>query len=263
MAIHETAIIAPSAELGPDVEIGPYCVVGDSVKVGARTVLLAHVVLEPGAIIGEECRIASGAVLGGQPQDAKFSGEQTFLRIGDRNIIREGVTIHRATGEGNVTVVGDDNMIMAYAHIGHNVRIGNHCTIASYVGISGHGVVEDRVVFGGFVGVHQFVRIGKLAMVGGMSRVVQDVAPYLTVQGSPLVPHGLNVVGLRRAGATAEVREQIKHAYRLLYRSNLNLQQALERIAQELPPSEELNYMVDFLKGIKLGRQGRQLDLPH
>ena len=192
--------------------------------------------------------MASGAILGGPPQDTKYQGEETFLRIGERNIIREGVTIHRATGEGNATIVGNENMIMAYAHVGHNACLGSNITIASYVGISGHATVEDRVVFGGFVGVHQFVRIGKMTMIGGMSRVVQDVPPFMLVQGEQLQPHGLNVIGLRRAGVTAEVREQLKEAYRLLYRAGLNLQQAVERIRAEVPPSAERDYLVSFLQ---------------
>lgn len=262
MAIHETAIISPQAEIGADVEIGPYCVIGPRVRIGDRCVLGAHVVIESGTTLGADCRVSSGAILGGPPQDTKYRGEETFLHIGERNLIREGVTIHRATGEGNATIIGNDNMIMAYAHIGHNSVIGNHVILPSYVGLSGHVVVEDRVVFGGFVGVHQFVRVGKMAMVGGMSRVVQDVPPFLLVQGEPVQPHGLNVVGLRRGGVPAEVREQLKHAYRLLYRSGLNRKQALERIAEEVPPSEELNYLVEFLKQIELGRNGRQLDRP-
>lgn len=263
MAIHETAILSPDAELGVDVEVGPYCVIGPGVRVGDRCVLGAHVVIERGTSLGDECRVMSGAVLGGEPQDSKYHGEETFLRIGARNTIREGVTIHRATGEGAATEVGNENMVMAYAHIGHNARVGNNVTIASYVGLSGHVQVEDRVVFGGFVGVHQFVRVGKLTMVGGMSRVVQDVPPFMLVQGEPLRPHGLNVVGLRRSGASAAVREQLKQAYRLLYRSQLNLHQALERVQAEVPTSPELEYLLDFLRSIEQGRQGRQLDRSH
>ncbi|MDH7571823.1 MAG: DapH/DapD/GlmU-related protein, partial [Armatimonadota bacterium] len=137
MAIHETAIVSPSAELGQDVEVGPYCIIGPGVRIGDRTVLSAHVVVEKGTTLGTDCHVFSGAMLGGAPQDSKYHGEETFLHIGNRNIIREAVTIHRATGEGNATVVGDENMIMAYSHIGHNCRVGNNVTIASYVGLSG------------------------------------------------------------------------------------------------------------------------------
>ncbi|MBI3945714.1 MAG: acyl-ACP--UDP-N-acetylglucosamine O-acyltransferase [Armatimonadetes bacterium] len=262
MAIHETAILSPQAAIGVDVAIGPYCVVGPGVRIGARCVLGAHVVIETGTTLGADCRVSSNAVLGGPPQDSKYGGEETFLRIGDRNIIREGVTIHRATGEGNVTLVGSDNMIMAFAHVGHNTVVGNRVVLPSYVGLCGHVVVEDRVVFGGFVGVHQFVRVGKMAMVGGMSRVVQDVPPFMLVQGEPVQPHGLNVVGLRRGGVSVEARDQLKIAYRLLYRSGLNRQQALARVAAEVPPSEELTYLLEFLEQTELGRNGRQLDRP-
>lgn len=262
MAIHSTAIVAPDAELGQDVEVGPFCVIGPAVRVGDRTVLGPHVSVEAGTILGSDCQVMAGAVLGGPPQDTKYKGEPTRLEVGDRTIIREAVTIHRATGEGNVTVIGSDNMIMAYAHIGHNARVGNGVTISSYVGISGHACIEDRVVIGGFAGIHQFARVGKMAMVGGMSRVVQDVPPFLLVQGEPVRPYGLNVVGLRRAGVSPEVRAQLKRAYRLLYRSGLNLQQALERIAEEVPRSTELDYLVEFLQQVRNGRHGRQLDRP-
>ncbi|NLC56791.1 MAG: acyl-ACP--UDP-N-acetylglucosamine O-acyltransferase [Armatimonadetes bacterium] len=262
MAIHSTAVIAPDAELGTDVEVGPFCVIGAAVRVGDRTVLGPHVVLEAGTTLGADCQVMAGAVLGGPPQDTKYKGEQTFLRIGDRTILREAVTIHRATGEGNATVIGNDNMLMAYAHVGHNAQVGSNVTIASYVGISGHVCIEDRVVIGGFAGVHQFTRVGKMAMIGGMSRVAQDVPPFMLVQGEPLRPYGLNVVGLRRAGVTPEVRAQLKRAYRILYRSGLNLQQALERVAAEVPASEELDYLIQFLQQIRDGRYGRQLDRP-
>ena len=262
MAIHETAILSPGTELGVDVEIGPFCVLGPGVRIGDRCSLGAHVVIDAGTSLGAECRVFAGAALGGPPQDTKYKNEAPFLRIGERNVIRECATIHRATGEGNATVVGNENMIMAYAHIGHNAHVGSNTLIASYVGISGHVLVEDRVVFGGFVGVHQFVRIGKYTMIGGMSRVVQDVPPFMLMQGEPLRAHGLNVVGLRRAGISAEVREQLKQAHRILYRSNANLQQALERIPAELPPSPELTYLVEFLSKVEDGRVGRQMEHP-
>ena len=200
-------------------------------------------------------------MLGGVPQDHKFQGEVSYLRIGDRNIIREYVTLHRATGAENATVIGDDNMLMAYCHVGHNCTLGNGITMANMVGISGHVLVEDRAVFGGMVGVHQFVRIGKLAMLGGYSKVAQDVPPFVMVDGRPAKVYDLNVRGLRRVGVPSQVRSGLRQAYKLLYRSNLNLSQAIEAIENEVEPSPERDYMLDFVRNVKFGTSGRQLDV--
>jgi UDP-N-acetylglucosamine acyltransferase len=185
MTIHPTAVVDSSAELAPDVAIGPYCVIGRDVVIGRGTRLESHVVIEPYTTLGEECQVRQGTVLGGPPQDHKFRGERSYLVIGNRNIIREFVTIHRASGEDEATRIGDDNMIMAYCHVGHNVWLGNGIIMANQVGMSGHCLVEDRVVFGGIVGLHQFVRIGKFAMIGGMSKVVMDVPPFMLADGRP------------------------------------------------------------------------------
>lgn len=260
MRIHPTAVVDPSAELAPDVIVGPYCVIGKDVIIGPGTTLESHVVIEPGTRIGAHCQIRQGAVLGGPPQDYKFRGERSFLIIGDRNVIREFVTIHRATGEGEATRIGNDNMIMAYCHIGHNSWLGNGIIMANQVGISGHCLIEDRVVFGGIVGLHQFVRVGKLAMIGGMSKVVTDVPPFMMVDGRPTELVGLNVLGLRRAGIPPRVRAGLKQAFRLLYRSNLNLSQGIEAAYNEVEPSEERDYLLEFLTNIRRGYGGRQND---
>ena len=262
MSIHPTAVIDPSAELGNNVSVGVYSVIGPNCSVGDNTVIGPHVVLEEHTHIGKDCQVRAGAVLGGPPQDHKFKGERSYVRIGDRNLIREFVSMHRATGEEQATVIGTDNMIMAYVHIGHNCVIGNHTMISSYAVLSGHIVVEDGVVMGGLVGIHQFVRVGTLAMLGGYSKVVQDVPPFMLADGRPADVLELNVRGLRRAGIKPGVRAQLRHAYKLLYRSNLNLSQALEAIEEEVEPSDEINYLVEFLKSISLGQQGRQLDRP-
>jgi UDP-N-acetylglucosamine acyltransferase len=196
-------------------------------------------------------------MLGGPTQDRKYQGEETFLIIGNRNEIREFVTIHRATGEGNATRIGDDNLIMAYVHIGHNCQIGNGISMANQLGLSGHTVVEDRVVFGGMVGVHQYVRVGKLAMIGGMSKVVQDIPPFMMADGRPTEVVGLNVLGLRRAGVGAPSRAGLKQAYRLFYRSNLNLSQAIEAVETEVEPTEEREYLLEFMKTMRQGYGGR------
>lgn len=261
-AIDPTAIIDSSAQIGSGVTVGPYSVIGPNAHIGDGSRIDAHVIIDCNTTIGRECTVMTGAVLGGAPQDYKFKGEETFLRIGDSNIIREYVTIHRASGEGEATVIGDNNMLMAYCHIGHNCTLGSNITMANMVGISGHVLVEDKVVFGGIVGVHQKVRIGKLAMVGGFSKVVQDVPPFVVADGRPTKVYDLNVIGLRRSGVSPKARSGLKQAYKLLYRSNLNVTQALEAIENEVEPSEELEYLLDFIRGVRLGFGGRQLEAP-
>jgi UDP-N-acetylglucosamine acyltransferase len=258
--IHTTAIVDPTAELDWGVEIGPYCVIGPHVHISSGTVLEPHVTIQPWTTIGRDCHISPQAVLGGAPQDSKFKGERSYLVIGDRTIIREAVTIHRATGEDQFTRVGDDCMIMAYSHIGHNCHIGSGVMMANQVGISGHVVVEDQVFFGGMTGVHQYVSIGRLAMLGGFSKVVQDVPPFMMVDGRPAEVVQLNVRGLRRAGIPQRVRSGLNRAYKLLYRSNLNLSQAIEAVESEVEPSEERDYLLAFLTNIRHGYSGRQND---
>jgi UDP-N-acetylglucosamine acyltransferase len=260
VAIHPTAIIHPSAQLGTDVEIGPYACIGEEVVIGDRTVIHAHVMIDRYTRLGEGNQVFFSAALGGTPQDRKFTGERSYLVIGDRNLIREFVTLHRATGEGLSTVIGNDNMLMSYAHLGHNCRVGNGVMMANAAMAGGHSVIDDRAVIGAMVGLHQFMRVGELAMIGGYSRVVQDVPPYTMAEGRPSQVVGLNSVGLRRAQVPPEVQNDLKAAYRLLYRSSLNRSQALERIRAEVNPSREIQVLVDFLSHIKEGRVGRQLD---
>lgn len=260
--IHPTALIDPKAEIGKGVKIGAYTIVGPKVRIGDGTTIDPHVVVECNTTIGKNCIIQAGVVLGGAPQDKKFHGEDSFVRLGDNNIIREYVTIHRASGEGEVTTIGDGNMLMAYCHVGHNCRIGDNITMANYCGVSGHVIVEDKVVFGAYAGVHQKVRVGQLAMIGGMSKVVQDVPPFAIVDGRPTKVCDLNVIGLRRSGVTPKVRQDIRLAYKLLYRSNLNTSQALEAIERDVEPSEELDYLLDFIRSMREGYSGRQLEAP-
>jgi UDP-N-acetylglucosamine acyltransferase len=260
MKIHPTAVVDPTAEIADDSEIGPYCLVGAHVKIGSGSTMRAHVVIEPYVTIGTGCEVFPGAVIGGIPQDRKFKGEKTFLVIGNNNIIREHVTIHRAAGAGNTTLIGDDNQIMAYSHIGHNCVIGSGLTMANMVGIAGHVVAEDKVVIGGFVGIHQFVRIGRLAMVGGYSKVVQDIPPYMMADGRPCKVLDLNVIGLRRSDVSPRARSDLRQAYKLLYRSNLNMSQAVEEIDNDIEPGPERDYLLDFIRKIRFGSNGRQND---
>jgi UDP-N-acetylglucosamine acyltransferase len=255
---HSTAIVHPNAALGEGVRIGAFSIIGPDVIIGDGTVIEPHAIVEQWTTIGRDCTICSGAILGGNPQDQKFKGERSFLIIGDRNIIREYVTIHRATGEDGATTIGNDNMLMAYCHVGHNCTLGNNITMANMCGVSGHVSVEDRAVFGGMVGVHQFVRIGKLVMLGGYSKVSQDIPPFMMVDGRPVKVYDLNVRGLRRSGVPANVRSGLRQAYKLLYRSNLNLSQAIEAIESDVEQSPERDYLLDFVRNIKFGCSGRQ-----
>jgi len=256
--VHPTAIVSPRAQLSQGVVVGPFCIVEDDAFLGENTSLESHVVIKRGTQIGRNCRVFAHCVIGHEPQDAKYKGENSRVIIGDNNIFREMVTIHRATGEGEATVIGHNNMFMAYVHLGHNCIVGDNNMLSNSTGVSGHVTIEDRVVIGGFVGIHQFVHIGKMAMVGGLSKVVQDVPPFGMADGRPARTRGLNTRGLRRNGITPEQRNQISTAFKLLYRSGLNTTQAMERIRAEVPHSEPLDYLTSFLERVREGRLGRQ-----
>lgn len=251
--IHETAIIAPGARIGRDVEIGAYTVVGPNVEIGDRTVIAPHVLVTGWTTIGEDCRIFSFSSIGEASQDLKSHGEKSFVRIGDRTTIRECVTIHRATGEGQETRIGSDCLLMATVHIAHNCLLGNGIIMSNAAMLAGHVVVEDRAVIGGMTGVHQFVKIGRNVMVGGMSRLTQDVVPYTIVNGQPAQVYGLNNVGITRAGVSAEARRSLKKAYKILYRSGLTLAKAIAVIEQEVEAFEEVEHFLRFLRDAERG----------
>lgn len=261
--IHPTAMIDPGAQLDERVWIGPYCVIEAGTKIGSGSILESNVIVKKGTSIGKRCRIWPNVILGHEPQDLKFKGEESFVEIGDDNTLREMVTVHRATGEGKKTIIGDSNVLMAYAHIGHNCVVGDHNMISNSTGIAGHVTIEDKTVIGGFVGVHQFVHIGRMAMVGGLSKVVQDVPPFCICDGRPAKIHGLNIRGLRRNGVPPEERNQVSGAFKLLYRSGLNTAQALEKIHQTIPASATLEELVNFIERVGEGRLGRQDETSH
>lgn len=245
--VHPTAIVDPSAELGEGVEIGPFCIVGSGVKIGARTRLHSSVVIEE-TTMGEDNQIWPGAVIGVAPQDLRYNGERSSVVIGDRNVIREYVTMHRAVNEGALTQIGSDNLIMAYAHVAHNCLLGNQIVVSNSVGLCGHVEVEDQAVLGGMCGIHQFVRIGRLAMVGGMAKVTQDIPPFGMIDGQPARLYGMNIRGMQRRGITKEARLSLKHCYRLILRSGLNLGQALEAIRRTVEPCEESKHLIRFFE---------------
>lgn len=255
MAIHSSAIVDPSARIAESADIGPYCVIGANVEIGAGTRLIAHAYLEGRAIIGENNVIYPYTTIGVASQDLKYKGEPAETRIGNRNTIREFVTIHRGTqGGGLLTEMGDDNLIMAYAHLGHDARIGSHTVIANGVTFAGHVVVGDWAVIGAFSGVHQFCRVGQHAMVGGYSVVTQDVLPFsMTVSPREVKTFGENKTGLERRGFSAETIAGLHKAFRLLTRSGLNTTQAVDRISSEVKAVPEIEELLAFIASSERG----------
>ena len=254
VTIHPTAVVSPMAELGDGVKIGPYCIVEGRSVIGAGTTLKAFVSVWDFVTIGENCRIFDHTSFGSDPQDLGYRGENSWVRVGNNNIIRENVTIHRATGEGNETVVGNNCFIMTEVHLGHNVKLGDHVTIASKAGLSGHVTVGDHTVLGGMAGVHQFVRIGSYCMIGGMYRVTKDVPHYTLASGEPLRLTGLNSVGLKRGSFSVESRRAIRAFYGELYGKERLFSQAfhaaLEKRASYIP---EVRRILEFYESTKRG----------
>ncbi len=250
MAIHSTAIIDPKAEIAKDAEVGPYCIIGSDVKVGARTRLMAHVFLEGKLAIGEDNIFFPYSCVGVAPQDLKYKGEASETRIGSRNKIREYVTIHRGTeGGGMVTSVGDDNLLMAYVHVAHDVLIGNHTILANGVTFAGHVKVDDYANVGGLSAVHQFVEIGKHSMVGSRSVIKQSVLPFsITATQHESQVFGANKVGLQRCGYSAEEIEPLQNAFRILSHASLNTTQALARIEEEVPQTVLVKELLEFIR---------------
>ena len=254
--IHSTAIIAPGVELAENIEIGAYAVIDEHVKIGAGTIISPHVHITGYTTIGEENCIYTGAVLGQPAQDRRYKRDmKSFLEIGDRNIIRECVTLHAAVGEGEKTVIGNENMFMAYSHIGHNCIIGNNICFTNSVGVSGGCVIGDRAVIGGLTGVHQNVSIGRMAMVGGLGRISYDIPPFV-IHGEGV--YGVNAVGLRRAEVPSDVRLIIKTMIRSVFGNTSNLQETVQHLRETLPNIPEVNEFLDFVS--LSGRRGRQLE---
>lgn len=251
--IHPTAIVDPRAVLGHDVRIGPFSVIGPEVEIGPGCVIGSSVLIEGRTVMGANNQVFHGAAIGSTPQDLKYRGEQTSVEIGDDNTIREYVTIHLATGEGEKTRIGDGNLLMAYVHIAHNCHIHDGTIIANAVNLAGHVEVEDHAIIGGMTPVHQFVHIGRHAFVGGGSRLPQDVPPFVKVAGNPVEVAGINAIGLKRHGFTPDELLNLKKAYRLLYRAGLNVSQALERIASDCPLDPNIEDLMAFIRRSERG----------
>ncbi len=251
MAIHPTALVAPGAKIDPSCEIGPFAVLGPQVKLGARSTVGAHAVLEGDTSLGEGNRVFPHAVLGQIPQDLKYRGEPTRLVIGSRNQFREFTTVHLGTeGGGGVTRIGDGCLFMANSHVAHDCQIGDGCILANSTALGGHVTLEDHVILGGLCGVHQFTRIGRFVFSAAGSVIVQDIAPYCTVQGDRAALAGLNTTGLQRNGFTDEQVGRVKDAYRIVFRQKLGLQEACRQLRERHAGQPEIDHLLGFLDGV-------------
>ena len=260
--IASTSIVSPKAHIAEDVSIGPFCIIEDEVEIGAGTRLDSHVVIKNYTTLGRDNHLHMGVLLGSDPEDKNFTGERSYLRIGDRNVFREYSTASRGTPPESTTVIGDDNYIMIGTHIAHNCQLGSGIVVCNNCSVAGYVEVGDGAFLSGGVVVHQFSKIGRLAMIGGNTRVNLDVPPFLLASEFNVAAHGLNLVGLRRAGFTKEAIKHLKEAYRILYRSKLPLAEALSRIEKEVP-GKEARELVAFVRSSKRGicRDARGSDL--
>ncbi len=248
MKIDKRAMVSPDAVLGENVEIGPCSIIGDKVKIGNNVSIGAFVSIDGWTDIGSSCKIYNGAIIGSAPQDLKYKGDKSYVVIGDNTVIREYVTINRSSSPGHSTIVGKDVFLLSYVHVAHDCYVGDEVVMANSTGLSGHVTVGEKAVLGGFVGVHQFVRIGKMSMVGGYTKLVQDVVPFMMVDGNPSTVYNINFNGLRRQNISQEIRNDLKSANKILFRSNLNLTQAIEKIKSDIKSSKEIEELLTFLQ---------------
>jgi UDP-N-acetylglucosamine acyltransferase len=253
--IHPTAIIDPKAEIGEEVEIGPYSVIERDVFIDEGTKIGPHVVIRHGTHIGKRCQISQFASIGEAPQFSGYKGEKTLLQIGDRNIIREFVTLHRGTVKGGgKTIIGNENFIMAYSHVAHDCQIGNQVVMANGSTLAGHILIEDFAIIGGLSAIHQFCRVGAYAIIGGVSGVLMDIPPYTKAQGDRAKLFGLNTVGLKRANFSEETLRALKKAYRIIFRSGLTLEKATKQVGEdEIAQTPEVQHFLQFIQGSKRG----------
>jgi len=251
--IHPTAVIHPRAQIGADCEIGPYCVIGENVVLGDKCRLHSHVVIDGLTTLGKGNEIFPFASIGLKTQDLKWKGGVTRTQIGDYNTFREYVTVHSATGDGETTVVGSHNHILAYGHLAHNVTLGDHIIMSNVGTLAGHVTVEDHAIIGGLAAVHQFCRIGRMACIGGCSKVVQDIVPYMLSDGNPAKTRTVNKVGLERNGISEKAQSALKKAYKILFREGLITTNALSRIESELPPLPEVTHLIEFIRNSTRG----------
>ena len=253
MSIHPTAVVSPKAEIGSEVEIGPYATIGDDVKLGPGNVIHQHVTITGHTSIGSGNAIFPGTIIGTQPQDLKFHGEVSYLEIGDNNTFREYVTVHSATDEGDATVIGSHNNLLAYTHVAHDCQLGDHIVMSNVATLAGHVTVEDRAIIGGLAAVHQFCRIGTMSIIGGCSKVVQDIPPYMMADGNPATTRALNKEGLKRNEVSAESQAALKQAHRILFRENLTSTKGVDKTRAEVPASDEIEHLLTFIESSQRG----------
>jgi UDP-N-acetylglucosamine acyltransferase len=251
--IHPTAIISPDADIAADAEIGAFAIVGEGCTIGPGNVIAPRVTLERNVSLGHSVKVGIGTILGGAPQDLKFAGEETTVEIGDGTVIREYATINRGTSHSFKTTVGKNCLLMSYVHIAHDCQIGNSVILSNVVQLAGHVTIEDKAIISGLSAVHQFARIGHHSFIGGMSRVSKDIPPFLKAVGNPVKLYGLNTIGLQRSGMDEETIRELKRAYRLLFRSDLNVTQAIERAQTELEPLPEVKELIRFVEASERG----------
>ncbi len=257
MNIHPTAIVHPKAKLGKNITIGPYSIIEEGVAIGDHAILANNCLIRGNTIIGDNCQFFSGAVIGSIPQDKKFLGNETvFLHIGHRNIFREYTTINPGTGENGKTIIGHDNLFMAYAHVAHDCVVGNGCVLANSAALAGHVTLEDGAVMGGLAAVHQFVRLGRMSIMGGCSKAVQDIPPFSTCDGHPAKIYGVNSIGLRRAKMPVETINSLRKAFKILFFSEMTRASALEKIKKEFDPYPELEHLLSFIAASQRGLAG-------
>jgi UDP-N-acetylglucosamine acyltransferase len=252
-SVHPSAVVHPRATLGADCEIGPYCVIGEHVTLGDKCKLHSHVVIDGHTQLGRGNEIFPFAGIGLKTQDLKWKGGVTCVEIGNHNTFREYVTIHSATGDGEVTRVGSHNHILAYCHVAHNCTLGNHIVMSNVATLAGHVTVEDYAVIGGLAAIHQFCRIGKMAMVGGCSKVVQDVPPFMMADGNPAETRTVNKIGMERNGISEKAQSALKQAYKILFREGLTIRNAVAKVEKKLPALEEIQYLVQFIRASERG----------
>lgn len=262
--IHSTAIIDPSAEIAEDVQIGPFTIIGPDVKIKSGTVIHSHVVIEGHTEIGSNCKIATAAVIGTAPQDLSYKGEPTQVIVGDNTVIREYVTINRASGEGGITSVGSDCMLMAYTHLAHNCKVGNKVLMANYTGLAGHVEVDNNAFIGGITAIHQFVKVGRNAIISGFSGTRQDIPPYSITDGRPAIIRGVNKIGLRRNGFSRAQIDNMRKAFKIIFFEKHTLSNSLEMLPNEVEMDEHVLHLVDFMKnskrGVRLKRDNDDMD---
>jgi UDP-N-acetylglucosamine acyltransferase len=250
--IHPTAIVHPEAQIGEGCHVGPYCIVGENVALGPECRLHSHVVIDGHVRLGRGNEVYPFTTIGLKTQDLKWKGGLTRIEVGDFNTIREGVTIHSATADGEVTKIGSHNNILSGSHIGHNVVMGDHIVV-SMAGVAGHVLVEDHAIVGGMCAVHQFCRVGKLSMIAGCAKVVQDVPPFMLVDGNPAETCTINKVGLERKGVSEQAINALRQAYKIIFREGLTIANALTKVEEELPPVPEIKYLLEFIRTSERG----------